>query len=34
MGIAGDPKLRHHTCEETVGHPVFLIPGDVYVAKK
>jgi len=34
MGIAGDPMLRHHTCETTVGHPVFLIPGDVYVAKK
>ncbi len=34
MGIAGDPKLRHHTCEEAAGHPVFLIPGDVYVAKK
>jgi hypothetical protein len=34
MGIAGDPMLRHHTCEEAVGQPVFLIPGDVYVAKK
>ena len=34
MGIAGDPMLRHHTCETTAGHPVFLIPGDVYVAKK
>jgi hypothetical protein len=34
MGIAGDPMLRHHTCEEAVGHPVFLVPGDVYVAKK
>ncbi len=34
MGIAGDPVLRHHTCETVVGHPVFLIPGDVYVAKK
>jgi hypothetical protein len=34
MGIAGDPMLRHHTCETAVGHPVFLIPGDVYVAKK
>jgi hypothetical protein len=33
MGIAGDPKLRHHTCETTAGHPVFLIPGDVYIAK-
>jgi hypothetical protein len=34
MGIAGDPQLRHHTCEAVVGHPVFLIPGDVYKAKK
>ena len=34
MGIAGDPMLRHHTCETAVGHPVFLIPGDVYIAKK
>jgi hypothetical protein len=34
MGIAGDPKLRHHTCEEAVGRPVFLVHGDVYVAKK
>jgi hypothetical protein len=34
MGIAGDPMLRHHTCETAVGHPVFLIPGYVYVAKK
>jgi len=33
MGKAGDPMLRHHTCETAVGHPVFLIPGDVYVAK-
>ena len=23
-----------HTCEEAAGHPVFLVPGDVYVAKK
>jgi hypothetical protein len=34
MGIAGDPMLRHHACEEAAGRPVFLIPGDVYVAKK
>ena len=34
MGIAGDPMLRHHTCETAVGHPVFLIPGDLYLAKK
>lgn len=32
MGIAGDPLLRHHTCETTLGRPVFLIPGDVYDA--
>jgi hypothetical protein len=34
MGIAGDPMLRHYACEEAAGRPVFLIPGDVYVAKK
>jgi hypothetical protein len=34
MGISGDPKLRHHTCEEKVGSPVFLVSGDVYKAKK
>lgn len=34
MGIADDPMLRHHTCEEAAGCPVFLIPGDVYVSKK
>ena len=34
MGKVGDPMLRHHTCEEAIGRPVFLIPGDVYVAKK
>jgi hypothetical protein len=34
MGVASDPMLRHHTCEEAAGQPVFLIPGDVYVAKK
>jgi hypothetical protein len=34
MGIAGDPMLRHHTCETAAGYPVFLIPGDVYDAKK
>jgi hypothetical protein len=34
MGIVGDPMLRHHTCETAAGHPVFLIPGDVYEAKK
>jgi hypothetical protein len=34
MGTAGDPMHRHHTCEVAAGHPVFLIPGDVYVAKK
>jgi hypothetical protein len=33
MGIAGEPKLRHHTYEEVLGNPVFLVPGDVYVAK-
>lgn len=33
MGIAGDPKLRHHTCETEKGPPVFLIPGDVYKAR-
>ncbi|HEY3310329.1 MAG TPA: hypothetical protein VGK00_01705 [Anaerolineales bacterium] len=34
LGIAGDPLLRHHTCETAAGHPVFLIPGNVYIAKK
>ncbi len=34
MGIAGDPMLRHDTCETAAGHPVFLIPGDVYDANK
>ncbi len=34
MGVAGDPMLRHHTCETAAGRPVFLIPGDVYEAKK
>ena len=34
MGVAGDPLLRHHACETAAGRPVFLIPGDVYVAKK
>jgi hypothetical protein len=34
MGIAGYPMLRHHTCETAASHPAFLIPGDVYVAKK
>jgi hypothetical protein len=34
MGIAGDPKLRHHTCETELGRQVFLVPGDVYVAKR
>jgi hypothetical protein len=34
MGIAGDPRVRHHTCVEVVRHPVSLAPGDVYVAKK
>jgi hypothetical protein len=34
MGIAGDPMLRHHACEEAAGRPVFLIPGDVYKAMK
>ncbi len=33
IGKAGDPLLRHHTCETAAGHPVFLIPGDVYIAK-
>jgi len=33
MGIAGDPLLRHHTCEIAVGRPVFLIPGSVYDAQ-
>jgi hypothetical protein len=32
MGIAGDPMLRHHTCEEAIGRPVFLMPRDAYVA--
>jgi hypothetical protein len=26
--------LRHHTIETTEGHPVYLIPGDVYIAKR
>ena len=34
IGISDDPKLRHHTCEKPDGLPVFLVPGDVYVAKK
>ena len=34
MGIGSDPMVRHHTCEEAAGRPVFLIPGDVYNAKK
>ena len=34
MGVAGDPLLRHHTCETAVSRPVFLIPGDVYDAMK
>jgi len=34
MGIKGDPLLRHHPCETEAGHPVFLIPGDVYKAMK
>lgn len=34
MGIAGDPMLRHHTCETELGRQVFLVPGDVYNAKK
>ena len=34
MGIVGDPMLRHHTCETELGRQVFLVPGDVYVAKK
>ena len=34
MGIAGDPMLRHHSCETAAGRPVFLIPGDVYKARK
>jgi hypothetical protein len=34
MGKAGDPMLRHQPCEASVGHPVFLVPGDVYVAKE
>jgi hypothetical protein len=34
MGIVPDPMLRHHPCEEAVSRPLFLIPGDVYVAKE
>jgi hypothetical protein len=34
IGISGDPMLRHHTCEKPDGLPVFLVPGDVYDAKK
>lgn len=34
MGIADDPMLRHHTCETELGRQVFLVPGDVYEAKK
>ncbi len=34
IGIAEDPMLRHHICETVVGRPVFLIPGDVHMAKK
>jgi hypothetical protein len=34
MGIAEDPKLRHHTCESELGRQVFLVPGDMYIAKK
>jgi hypothetical protein len=34
MGRVGDPQLRHHTCEDAVGKPVFLIPGEVYRSKK
>jgi hypothetical protein len=34
MGIASDPMLRHHSFETTAGRPVFLVPGDIYVAKK
>jgi len=34
MDIAGDPRLRQHTCETELGRQVFMVPGDVYVAKK
>jgi hypothetical protein len=34
MGISDAPKFRHHTCEKPDGLSVFLVPGDVYVAKK
>jgi hypothetical protein len=34
MVIAGYPMLRHHACETKLGRIVFLVPGDVYVAKK
>jgi len=34
MGISEDPRLRHHTCETEKGQKIFLIPGDVYTAKK
>jgi hypothetical protein len=34
MGVAGDPLLRHHTCENAERPMVFLIPGDVYDAMK
>jgi hypothetical protein len=33
MGIAGDPMLRHHTCETAIGRTVFFIPGTVYDAQ-
>jgi hypothetical protein len=32
-GNCRGPELRHHTYEEVLGNPVFLVPGDVYVAK-
>ena len=34
MGISGNPELRHHPCEQEKGTEVFLVRGDVYVAKK
>lgn len=34
MGIKGDPELRHHPCEVKTGKEVFLVSGDIYVAKK
>jgi hypothetical protein len=33
MGVAGDPMLPHHSYEEAVGRPLFLIPG-MYIKQR